>query len=118
MIVTKTKQYFTNFPSLKILFLFDAAEEFLLEVQQIESQDFKVVFWENNPFILKYQLTHELQNQKVLLYLSLAQPSSQKMYHDFPLMGLLLANKELQLDNVGAFMEEFGLQRHRKNHDI
>jgi len=114
MIVEKTKQYFANFPSLKILFLFDAAEEFLQEVQQIESQDFNVVFWENNPFILKYQLTHELQNQKVLLYLPLAQPSSQKMYHDFPLMGLLLANKELQLDNVGAFMEEFGLQRHQK----
>src|SRR5690606_788294 len=30
-------------------------------------------------------------------------------------MGLLLANRELQLDNVGAFMEEYQLQRHQKS---
>ncbi len=115
MIQEKAAQYFSNFPALKILFLFDEAQEFLEEVQQIVDQDFKVVFWENNPFVLKYQLTHELQDQKVLLYLPLPQPNSQEMYHAFPLMGLLLANKELQLDNVGAFMEEFGLQRHQKS---
>ncbi|MCL7762666.1 BREX-1 system phosphatase PglZ type A [Polaribacter sp. Z014] len=115
MIVNKTKQYFANFPALKILFLFDEAQEFLEEVQQIESQEFKVVYWENNPFVLKYQLTQELQDEKVLLYLPLPQPTSQEMYQNFPLMGLLLANKELQLDNVGAFMEEFGLQRHQKS---
>jgi uncharacterized protein (TIGR02687 family) len=115
MILDKTKQYFANFPALKILFLFDEAQEFLEEVQQIMSSDFKVVYWENNPFVLKYQLTHELQDQKVLLYINQPQPSSQEMYHKFPLMGLLLANKELQLDNVGAFMEEFGLQRHQKS---
>lgn len=114
MIQEKATQYFANFPALKILFLFDEAQEFLEEVQQIVSQDFKVVFWENNPFVLKYQLTHELQDQKVLLYLALPQPNTQEMYHAFPLMGLLLANKELQLDNVGAFMEEFGLQRDQK----
>jgi uncharacterized protein (TIGR02687 family) len=115
MILDKTKQYFANFPALKILFLFDEAHEFLEEVQQIMSSDYKVVYWENNPFVLKYQLTHELQDQKVLLYINQPQPTSQEMYHKFPLMGLLLANKELQLDNVGAFMEEFGLQRHQKS---
>lgn len=114
MIETKTKQYFTDFPALKILFLFDEAQEFLEEVQGIETSEFKVVFWENNPFVLKYQLTHELKDEKVLLYLNLPQPNTQEGYHQFPLMGLLLANKELQLDNVGAFMEEFGLQRHQK----
>jgi uncharacterized protein (TIGR02687 family) len=115
MIQEKAAQYFSNFPALKILFLFDETQEFLEEVQQIVAPNFKVVFWENNPFVLKYQLTHELQDQKVLLYLSLPQPNTQEMYHTFPLMGLLLANKELQLDNVGAFMEEFGLQRHQKS---
>jgi uncharacterized protein (TIGR02687 family) len=115
MIQDKTKQYFTNFPALKILFLFDEAKEFLEEVQQITTPSFKVVYWENNPFVLKYKLTQELQNDKVLLYLPLPQPISQEMYQNFPLMGLLLANKELQLDNVGAFMEEFGLQRHQKS---
>ncbi|WP_233899780.1 BREX-1 system phosphatase PglZ type A [Tenacibaculum piscium] len=115
MILEKTKQSFADFPGLKILFLFDEAEEFLEDVQQINSSEFKVMYWENNPFVLKYQLTHELQNDKVLLYLNMPQPRTQEMYHNFPLMGLLLANKELQLDNVGAFMEEFGLQRDQKN---
>ena len=115
MIQEKANQYFSNFPALKILFLFDETQEFLEDVQGIETSEFKVVFWENNPFILKYQLTHELKDEKVLLYLNLPQPTSQEMYQTFPLMGLLLANKELQLDNVGAFMEEFGLQRHQKS---
>jgi len=115
MILDKANQYFSNEPALKILFLFDEAEEFLEEVQQIKSSDFKVVYWQNNPFVLKYQLTHEMQDQKVLLYLNIPQPTSQEHYQNFPLMGLLLANKELQLDNVGAFMEEFGLQRHQKS---
>jgi uncharacterized protein (TIGR02687 family) len=115
MIQEKATQYFANFPALKVLFLFDETQEFLEEVQQIAVTNFKVVFWENNPFVLKYRLTHELQDQKVLLYLALPQPNTQEMYHAFPLMGLLLANKELQLDNVGAFMEEFGLQRHQKS---
>ncbi len=114
MILEKTKQYFANFPDLKILFLFDEAQEFLEEVQNIDTLDFKVVYWDNNPFVLKYQLTHELQKQKILLYLNRPQPNTQELYHNFPLMGLLLANKELQLDNVGAFMEEFGLKRYQK----
>ncbi|MCG8734676.1 hypothetical protein, partial [Tenacibaculum finnmarkense] len=70
MILDKTKQSFANFPGLKILFLFDETHDFLEEVQQINSSEFKVVFWENNPFVLKYQLTHEFQEQKVLLYLN------------------------------------------------
>ena len=114
MIQEKASQYFANSPGLKILFLFDSEEEFLDEVKQIDSKEFQVVYWENNPFVLKYILTHELQHEKVLLYLPIPQPTSQEMYHDFPLMGLLLANKELQLDNVGEFMEEFGLKRHQK----
>ena len=44
----------------------------------------------------------------------MAHPNNQDAYHNFPLMGLLLANKELQLDNVGGFMEDYGLQRHQK----
>jgi len=115
MIQEKAIHYFNTHSHLKVLFLFDESQEFLDEVQQIATSAFKVVFWENNPFVLKYQLTHEWQEQKVLLYLPMTAPNSQEMYHQFPLMGLLLANKELQLDNVGAFMEQFGLQRHQKS---
>jgi uncharacterized protein (TIGR02687 family) len=44
----------------------------------------------------------------------MAHPNTQDEYHQFPLLGLLLANKELKLDNVGEFMEQYGLQRHQK----
>ena len=56
----------------------------------------------------------DLKDQKVVLYIPMAHPNNQDAYHNFPLMGLLLANKELQLDNVGGFMEDYGLQRHQK----
>ncbi|GGF79087.1 BREX-1 system phosphatase PglZ type A [Wenyingzhuangia marina] len=114
MIEEKALTYFNNFPDLKILFFFDEQKEFLEEVQKLSTNVFKVVYWENNPFVLKYQLTQEMQHEKIFLYVPLAQPNTQEAYHAFPLMGLLLANKELQLDNVGTFMEEFGLQRNQK----
>lgn len=114
MIEQKAKQYFNDNKDLKVLFLFDKEQEFLDEVKTISSPEFKVLFWENTPFTLKYQLTHEYKNENVLLYLPFKAPDNQQAYHDFPLMGLLLANKELQLDNVGSFMEDFGLQRHQK----
>ena len=114
MIAEKATAYFQNDDALRVLFLFDKDQEFLEEVKTISSPEFKVLFWENTPFTLKYQLTHEYKNEKVLLYLPFKAPDNQQAYHDFPLMGLLLANKELQLENVGSFMEDFGLQRHQK----
>ena len=114
MIQEKIQDYFNKFSALKVLFFFDENEEFLEEVKGLTTPDVKVVYWEHNPFQLKYQLTQELKDQKVFLYLAIPQPTSQEAYHKFPLMGLLLANKELRLDDVGTFMEEFGLQRHQK----
>lgn len=115
MIQEKIQDYFTRFPALKVLFFFDEQEEFLEEVNKLALSDIKTIYWENNPFQLKYKLTRELRDQKIFLYLNIAQPSSQEAYHKFPLMGLLLANKELRLDHVGTFMEEFGLKNHQKS---
>jgi uncharacterized protein (TIGR02687 family) len=114
MIQEKVQEYFNRFSDLRILFFFDETQEFLEEVEKLALPDIQVAYWQNNPFTLKCQLLDELKDAKVLLYLPMAHPNNQDAYQNFPLMGLLLANKELQLDNVGGFMEDYGLQRHQK----
>jgi uncharacterized protein (TIGR02687 family) len=114
MIQEKVQEYFNRFADLRILFFFDETQEFLEEVEKLELPDIQVAYWQNNPFSLKCQLLDELKDTKVLLYLPMAHPNNQDAYQNFPLMGLLLANKELQLDSVGGFMEDYGLQRHQK----
>ena len=110
----KIKDYFHRFSDLRILFFFDEEQEYLEEVKGLDLSDIHIVYWQNTPFSLKVKLLGELKDQKVVLYIPMAHPNNQEAYHNFPLMGLLLANKELQLDNVGGFMEDYGLQRHQK----
>lgn len=115
MIKEKIESYFQRFPELRILFFFDENKEYEQEVKELDLDPILVEYWEDNPFSLKCKLIQDLKNEKVLLYLPFKHPATQEEYHKFPLMGLLIANKELQLDNVGAFMEDFQLQRHQKS---
>lgn len=112
MIAEKVEQYFNRYPHLKVLFFFDEQEEYAKEIEQITTV--KVVQYANNPFIIKCQLVEELKDEKVLLYLPIEQPQTEKAYQAFPLLGLMIANKVLQLDDAGSFMEEYGIQRHQK----
>ena len=114
MIKEKIETYFNQYSHLKVLFFFDKKKEYLEEVHALELDDVHIEYWNNNPFSLKCKLIDELRDSKVFLYLPMASPNNQEAYHNFPLMGLLLANKELQLDNLGEFMETFRLQRHQK----
>lgn len=115
MIEEKVVGYFERFPQLRVLFFFDEGQEYLEEVKALNIPDVDVVHYENNPFTVKCQLVDRPNTDKVLLYLPMQRPNDQDAYHRFPLMGLLIANKEMQLDDVGGFMEEFGLQRHQKS---
>jgi uncharacterized protein (TIGR02687 family) len=114
MIEEKVSNYFERYPDLKILFFFDESQEFLEEVKSLAIPNIQVEFYTGNAFTTKCKLLNELIDTKVLLYLPMAHPNTQDEYHQFPLLGLLLANKELKLDNVGEFMETYGLQRHQK----
>ncbi|MFD1315237.1 BREX-1 system phosphatase PglZ type A [Namhaeicola litoreus] len=115
MIKEKIVKYFQQYPQLKILFFFDEKKEYEEELDKMELPNIYIVKYENNPFSIKWKLVDEFKDKKVFLYLPLPHPLTQEAYHKFPLLGLLIANKELQLDNVGSFMEEFGLQRHQKS---
>ena len=114
MIEEKVNSYFERYPNLKILFFFDESQEFLEEVKSLAIPNIHVEFYTESAFTIKCKLLNELIDTKVLLYLPMAHPNTQDEYHQFPLLGLLLANKELKLDNVGEFMENYGLQRHQK----
>ena len=114
MIEEKVNSYFEKYPDLKILFFFDESQEFLEEVKSLAIPNIHVEFYTESAFTIKCKLLNELIDTKVLLYLPMAHPNTQDEYHEFSLLGLLLANKELKLDHVGEFMENYGLQRHQK----
>ena len=111
----KIASYFTKYPDLRVLFLFDPDGESLEEVQQLEPDGYRVVFYENNPFSLKLKFHDDWLNEKVFLYMPEKRPEKQEEYLKFPLLDLLTANRELRLDDVGEFMDEFGLKSHHKS---
>ena len=115
MIEEKVSSYFKRYPDLKILFFFDEKQEFLDEVKSLAIPNIQVEYYTESVFTLKCKLLFELIDTKVLLYLPMAHPNTQDEYHQFPLLGLLLANKELKLDNIGEFIETYGLHRSQKN---
>ena len=115
MLKEKIEKYFQQFPTLKVLFFFDDRKEREEEVDELEIKNIRIVKWANNDFYLKSQFYGEWSNDKIFLYFPKAAPKNKKDYKTFPLLGLLIANKELSLDNVGEFMDEFQLQKHQKS---
>ena len=115
MLKEKIQKYFHQFPALRVLFFFDEQQEHGEEMGQLELDGIRVVRWEHNNFFLKTKLHGEWAEEKVFLYFPQAAPKNKQDYLGFPLLGLLVANKELSLDDVGAFMDEFHLQRHHKS---
>tara|TARA_R110001599_G_scaffold150929_4_gene335456 strand:+ start:85543 stop:88077 length:2535 start_codon:yes stop_codon:yes gene_type:complete len=115
MLKNKIQDYFQRYSHLRILFFFDEDEEYREEIEQLDLGNIRIAEYNNNAFRLKWQLADEWKKEKVFLYVPSPQPATQKELQDFPLLGLLVANKALQLDDVGSFMEEYGLQRHQKS---
>jgi hypothetical protein len=104
----------TKYPEVRVLFLFDPDGDSEEEVAQLNSDLFKVVRYQRNPFSLKIRLREELSDDKVFIYLPMKRPETHEEYLRFPLLDLLVANRELQTDNVGEFMDEFKLKPHHR----
>ncbi len=115
MLKDKIGKYFHQFPDLRVLFFFDESKSYEEEVKQLGLEDIRIVRWANNDFFLKTMLHGEWVEEKIFLYFPKPAPRIKEAYHEFPLMGLLVANKELSLDDVGAFMDEYQLHRHQKS---
>ena len=113
MIKEKTKEYFEKNQHLKVLFLFDAEGEYLNEIDNWDDDEIRLVRAEQATFRLKYQLEKELTDEKVLLYLPFRKPSGKELYN-FNLLDILIANKELLIDDVADIMEAYHLLHHQR----
>ena len=109
MIQEKVEQYFERYPDLRVLFFFDAEVEFAEEVDGLDSGRFSVLKDAGTPFTTKCGLMELGSEDRVLFYLPQAKPVSQAELSAFPYLGWMMAHKVLELDDVGALMEEFQL---------
>jgi hypothetical protein len=116
MLKDKIEHYFNRYPNLKILFLFDAGQEYREDFLQLDLPDYRKAEYNYNDFFLKVYLNGDWLNDKVVLYLPMKQPINKEELQGFPLLDLLFANKSMQPDDsIGDFMEKYGLQRHQRS---
>jgi uncharacterized protein (TIGR02687 family) len=93
-----------------VLFIFDPDGDSLTDVEALEPEGYSKVFFKSNPFYLKLKFHDEWADKRILLYMPVKRPETKEEYLHFPLLDLLTANRELRLDDVGEFMEEFKLK--------
>jgi hypothetical protein len=114
MLKEKIKKYFRDYPQLRVLFFFDKEENHREEMATLEVTGIRIVRWSHNDFLLKTKLHGDWLEEKVFLYFPVAAPNDEAAYRAFPLLDLMVANKVLALDDLGEFMQEFGLNGHQK----
>jgi len=115
MISGKIREYFEKYDHLKVLFFFDPDEQYIDEMGQWDEKEIHMEKYRENDFYLKIMFNEEWTDKKVVLYFNQNAPSSQPTYHDFPLLDLLKANRELRLDDISEFMESYQLQPHHRS---
>lgn len=104
----KIVEQFNSNPGLHILFYFDELGDFREEVLNWSEPGINCIISEGKHIGLKYRLEKEFLNENVFLYFPHKEPTLLEK-EDFPLLDLLLANKQLYLDPVRSFIEEYGL---------
>ncbi|MCR6719034.1 MAG: hypothetical protein NVV59_01825 [Chitinophagaceae bacterium] len=105
----RIKDQFKKHPQLRVLFLFDEEKELEAEIDSLQLNDIRIAKYTNEPFNLKVKLKTEWATDKVFLYFPMAAPSTHETFKRFPLLDVLVANKELRLGDVGDFMEQYQL---------
>lgn len=101
------KEQFEKY-QLHILFFFDSSNSYEEEIDSWSDPDILPIKVDGQFFTLKYKLEYELKDKKVLLYFNKSEPNEQEL-EEFPLADLLFANKQLHLDPVMSFIEEYNL---------
>jgi len=106
----KIRDQFNKYTHLRVLFFFDPERELEEEVAALQLPDVRVVKYNDQPFNLKVALAGEWSADKIFLYFTTAAPESADELRRFPLLDVLVANKELKLGDVADFMEQYGLR--------
>jgi uncharacterized protein (TIGR02687 family) len=110
----KIESQFQKNPALKVLFFFDPQQEYSTEIGSMEMPAVHIIQASSGLFNLKVRLETELKKEKTFLYFSRQRPND-KEKTKFILMDLLIANKELHLDDEADFMDEFHLLAHQRS---
>ena len=105
----------TKYPEVRVVFFFDPDRDSEEEVALLKSDLFKVIQYQGNPLGLKIRFREELAEDKVFLHLPMKRPETHEEYLRFPLLDLLVANRELRLDDIGEFMDTFKLKPHQRS---
>ena len=108
-LIDKIQAQFDTNPNLKVLFFFDKDQDYTDEIKTLEIPGIEVIDAEKAHFSLKIRLEHNLSDKKVLLYFPYEHPNSSQEKRRFILLDLLIANRELILDDVADFMNEYNL---------
>ena len=115
MLKDKIISTLTKYPEVRVIFFFDQDSEYEEEVFGLNSDLFKVELFKNNPLNLKMKFRDGLADDKVFLYMPMKRPETHEEYLRFPLLDLLIANRELRTDNEGEFMDTFKLKPHQRS---
>jgi len=115
MFKEKVQQQFDKYPDLHILFYFDQEGIYEAEIDELVLSGVRIVKYTHNAFNMKVKLNGEWLNDKVFLYFKQKPPRDTEDFKEFALLDLLVANKELMLDNVAEFMEEYHIQLYQRS---
>lgn len=95
-----------------VLFLFDPEKDYLDEIDGWDVDDIRCVQVVGGTFGLKHTLETEWADARVLLYFTRPRPTGNELA-DFHLADVLLANKELYIDEQAEFLDAYGFERHQ-----
>lgn len=105
MITDKIIEQF-NKTQAKILFLFDEDGEHESELESYVGDDFRCIVVQDNYFTIKYEIEILYKDKCVLLYHKCLARDVEKNI-EYPLMDLLLANKEIRIDESSEFLSRY-----------
>lgn len=106
----KIYNYFEREPELKVLFIFH--DEFLADELSVAEwkAGYRYIDFKGDWFTTKYKLDTEWANEKIILYFHHPSPLQVKSLQDkFPLLDVLVANREYHHQDYAAYMQQHGL---------
>ena len=111
MIQDKIFRYFDGNPELHVLFVFDQMGMLQTEIAECTwPADYRIVPFDGQWFTVKYKLTHDWKDDKVvLIFTGSRAPESQDEKMDFPLFGELKANMVYSEEDYLTFMQLRGI---------
>ena len=110
-VVEKIKDILNIDKRKQLVFYFDenaGDNTFEEELKAIEGAGIKVASANDNYFELKYKLEMECHGEPVFIYHPFKRPSNEEL-KGYPLLDLLIANRELKLDDVSEFLTQYNL---------